>query len=166
MKFQLFELKTRTIVEIGIFSALYAALVLFLAPISFWVFQFRIADTLLSLVVRRKHLIFAFTIGTALGNIVSPFGILEITWMPFINILGALSAYYIGKIIKNDFMAFAAGGVVYSLWISFGVATMLNFLLGIPFPPLFVYILIPSLILIVGASPVMKKVNDIMGKEQ
>ena len=166
MKFQLTKVTTKTMVEIAIFAALYAALVIFLAPISFLVFQFRIADTLLSLAVRRKHLIFAFTIGTALGNIVSPFGILEITWMPFINILWASSAYYIGKIFKNDFKAFAVGSVFYSLWISFGVAIMLNFLLGIPFPPLFVYILIPSLILIVGASPVMKVVNDIMGKEQ
>jgi len=166
MKFQLFDVNTRIMVEIGIFAALYAALVLVLAPISFWVLQFRVADTLLSLVVRRKHLIIAFTIGTALGNIVSPFGILEITWMPFINILGGLSAYYIGKIFKNDFVAFVVGGVVYALWISFGVAIMLFLLLGIPLLPLFVYILIPSLILIVGASPVMKKVNDIMGKEK
>lgn len=158
------EVKTRTLVEIGVFTALYSALVWGLAPISYWIFQFRIADCLLSLAVRRKHLIIAFTLATALGNILSPFGFLELTWMPFINFIGASSAYLVGKIIRNNFKAIAIGGFVFALWITFGVASMLNYLLGVPFYLLFLYILIPELITIVGASPAMAVVSNYMEK--
>jgi hypothetical protein len=95
-----------------------------------------------------------------LSNIFSPFlGPWELLWMPFVNVLGAGTAWLIGHRIKGV-KGMALGGLLYALWVSIGVGTMLYSLFGVPLALGFLYLLVPETILIVGFSPVMAKVNE------
>jgi uncharacterized membrane protein len=152
--------KTRQIAEIATFAALYAILTWLFAPISYQIFQFRVPECLKSIVVSRRHLIWAFVLGNALSNIFSPFvGMWELLWMPLINVAGAGSAWIIGHRLQGT-RGLAVGGAIYAIWVAFGVSFMLFMLFNVPLLLTFVYLLIPEVILIVGFSPVMKKVND------
>ena len=146
--------------EIAIFSSLYAVLTWVLAPISYQVFQFRFSECLKSLVIRRKHLIWAFVVGNALSNIFSPFiGPWELLWMPFINLIGAGTAWLIGNRMASR-IGTILGSMLYALWIAFGVSFMLYSLFNVPFLLTFLYILIPETILIVGFSPMMFRIDQ------
>jgi len=152
--------KTRQIAETATFAALYAVLTWVFAPISYQVFQFRIAECLKSIVVDRKHLIWAFVLGNALSNVFSPFvGMWELLWMPLVNVAGAGSAWMIGHRIQGT-RGLAIGGAIYAIWVAFGVSFMLFMLFNVPLLPTFVYLLIPEITLIVGFSPIMKRVNE------
>ena len=152
--------KTREVAEIAAFAALYAALTWVFAPISYQVFQFRIAESLKSIVVRRKHLVWAFVVGNALSNILSPFlGFWELVWMPLMNVFGGGSAWLVGHKIPG-LKGMLMGGAIYAGWVAFGVSFMLYMLFSVPLLLTFIYLLVPELILIVGFSPVMGRVND------
>jgi len=153
-------MRTRDIAEAAAFASLYAVLTWVLAPISYQVFQFRVAEALKSIVVRRRHLIWAFVVGNALSNIFSPFvGVWELLWMPFMNVLGAGSAWLLGYKIPG-LKGMAVGGAAYAVWVAFGVSFMLYMLFSVPWLLTFIYLLIPEVILIVGFSPAMSRVND------
>jgi len=153
--------RLREIAEVTAFSALYSVLTWAFAPLSYQVFQFRIAECLKSIVVRRRHLIWAFVIGNALSNIFSPFvGPWELLWMPFVNMLGAGSAWVIGHKLQG-IRGMALGGAIYAIWVAFGVSLMLYALFGVTLVFTFLYILVPEAILIVGFSPIMQRVNKI-----
>jgi len=153
-------MRTRDIAEAAAFAALYAVLTWVLAPISYQAFQFRVAEALKSIVVRRRHLIWAFVFGNALSNIMSPLiGPWELLWMPFINVLGAGSAWLIGHRFPCV-RGMALGGAIYAIWVAFGVSFMLHVLFNLPLLLTFVYLLVPEAILIVGFSPVMDQVDE------
>jgi len=153
-------MKTREIAEAAVFAALYAVLTWVLAPISYQVFQFRVAEALKSIVVRRKHLIWAFVVGNALSNIFSPFvGVWELIWMPFMNVLGAGCAWFFGHRIPT-LKGMMLGGAIYAAWVAFGVSFMLYMLFSVPWLLTFVYLLVPEVILIVGFSPVMSQISQ------
>jgi len=158
------ESNTRKLAEITVFASLYAVLTWIFAPISYQVFQFRVSECLKSIVVRRKVLIPAFVIGNFLSNLMSPFiGVWELIWMPLMNLFGGYTAWYIGCKLKG-IKGMAIGGLLFAIWITFGVSFMLHILFGLPLHLLFVYILIPETILIVGFSPVMSRVADTIEK--
>lgn len=146
--------RARKVAEIGLFAAFYAVLTWLVAPIAYDVFQFRISEFMKSLTARRKHLIWAFVIGNALSNIFSPFGIMEYTWMPFMNLIGAALCYYVGGyLMKGSLLGMVTGGFLYSVTVAFGVAVMLSGFVPVPLYMLFLYVLVPEVVLIcfVGA---------------
>ena len=152
--------RTRQIAEITTFATLYAVVTWVFAPISYQVLQFRLSECLKSIVVRRRHLIWAFVVGNALSNVMSPFiGPWELLWMPFVNVLGAGSAWALGHRFQSV-KGLALGGAVYAIWVASGVSFMLYWLFGAPAILTFIYILIPEAILIVGFSPIMNQVNE------
>ena len=153
-------MKTREIAEIAAFAALYAVLTWVLAPISYNVLQFRVAESLKSIVVKRKHLIWAFVVGNALSNIFSPFvGVWELIWMPLINVLGGGSAWLLGHRIPG-LRGMVIGGALFAVWVAFGVSFMLYMLFSVPYVITFIYLLVPEVILIAGFSPVMSRVSE------
>lgn len=60
--------KARDIALGGIVAAIYVALTLFVAPLSFFAFQFRISEALNVLPVFNKRYIYALTVGVFLAN--------------------------------------------------------------------------------------------------
>lgn len=150
---------SRKIAEIAVFAVLYAVLTWILGPISYQVFQFRLAEALKSIVVPRRYLAWAFVIGNALSNVFSPFvGPWELIWMPFVNLIGAFACSIVGSKI-GGIKGMAIGGLLYAGFVSFGVSFMLSNLFNLPILPLSIYLLIPEVILIVGFSPVMARIS-------
>ena len=142
------------IAEIGVVAAAYAALTIYLAPVSYGPVQFRLAEVLKPLVIWEPQLIPAFVLGNVLGNLASPFaGPWELGWMPLANLVGAWTCWRLGR--TNAYL----GAAAYALITAAAVSTMLKVLLGAPFRPIFVPVLASELILIVGGVPVMRLVH-------
>ena len=89
------------------------------------------------------------------GNLASPYvGIWELAWMPAMNLVGGYVAWFVGT-KTNPY----AGSAFLAVWISVAVAVMLTTVLGLPFWPTFVAVLVPDAILVIGGVPVMRWVS-------
>jgi len=141
------------IAEIAVVAAAYAALTIAFGLMSYASVQFRFAEILKPLVIWEPQLIPAFVLGNFLGNLASPFGLPDLTWMPFANLVGAWTCWRLGRI--NAYL----GAAAYALITAAAVSTMLMVLLGVPFRPLFLPLLAGEVILIVGGVPVMRPVH-------
>ncbi len=151
--------KTRQIAEIGVVAALYAVMVYLLAPVSFAILQFRVAEAVKSLVIFRKHTIWAMAIGVGAANLVSPYaGVWELAWMPLMNLAGGYLAWLIGSRINAY-----AGAAVFAVWIALAVAAMLLAAAHLPFWPAFGSVLIPELLLVTGGVPLMRWISEKAG---
>ena len=123
----------------AVLAALYAGLVVALAPISFYVFQVRVADALLPLsAVLGWPAVIGFTVGCFLGNLAGvlagmPSGavLIDATGGSFANFLGCYLAYKLagGSEDKKKLLAstFVITAVVTAI-----VGTYLPLLLGFP----------------------------------
>lgn len=151
--------KTRQIAEIGVVAALYAVMVYLLAPVSFAILQFRVAEVVKSLVIFRKHTIWAMAIGVGAANLISHYaGVWELAWMPLMNLAGGYLAWRIG----NKINAYA-GAAVFAVWIALAVAAMLFAAAHLPFWPAFGSILAPELLLVTGGVPLMRWISEKAG---
>ena len=144
--------KLRKITEVGVVAAVYAALVLLFAPISFAAIQFRVAEVLKSAVIFRPHLIWAMAIGVGVANLMSPFaGPWELLWMPAMNLVGGYGAWFLGTRL-NPYV----GAAFFATWICLAIAVMLSAVAGLPLLPTFGSVLISEVILVVGGVPIMR----------
>lgn len=133
-------------------AGVYAALGYLFAPLSFAVLQFRLAEVVKSLVIYRKELIWAMPLGVALVNLASPYaGVWELLWMPGMNLVGAYLAWWLGH-VSNPY----AAASFLAVWISLAVGIMLAFILHVPFWSIFLSLLVPEVLLIVGGVPLMR----------
>ncbi|MFQ5891320.1 MAG: QueT transporter family protein [Candidatus Methanofastidiosia archaeon] len=156
------KLEAKGIAEIGIVGALYAVLVFVFAPISFAQFQFRIAEVLKPMVIRKKHLIWAIGLGNLVGNLISGSyaGYLELTLMPITCVVWG----YICWLVGNKLNVYI-GSFLYAFGTSLSVGWMLSYVFGIPFVAVFTSVLVSETILIVGGTPFVLKVLDALEKK-
>ncbi len=114
----------------AVFAALYAAGVVFLAPISFEVFQVRVADALLPLAtVFGLPVVFGTSLGCFVANIYGGLGIVDIVGGAFANFVACFLAWRIGgKSVLRRFTACLVETVVVTLV----VGSYLPTLLGVP----------------------------------
>ena len=153
-KLDRYELKrtltVKALSQVAVFAALYAVLVWLFQPFGFAALQFRVAEGLKPSIAKVRTLAVAFAIGNFLGNLVSPFaGIYELAFMPTMNIVGGLLAYYAAKIFKGNYFVAA---LVYGTTIALSVSWMLHALFNIPLLDLIPFLLASELIaMILGA---------------
>ena len=84
---------------IAIISALYAALVIGLAPISFLPIQIRIADAMLPLsIIFGMPVIIGLTLGTIVANVFGGLGFVDIIGGGSANLLAAYVAWKVGSL--------------------------------------------------------------------
>lgn len=133
-----------------IFAALYAALVYVFAPISFYVFQFRIAGVIRPAIARKWILALGYSIGIALGNLVSPYaGLYELLFMPIVGFVAGSLGYIAARRFGGGYFT---AGIVTATVVSAGLSWMFFQLLGIPILFAFVYTFITEqLICFLGA---------------
>jgi len=143
-------LTVKALSQVAVFAALYAVLVWLFQPFGFAALQFRVAEGLKPSIAKVRTLAVAFAIGNFLGNLVSPFaGIYELAFMPTMNIVGGLLAYYAAKIFKGNYFVAA---LVYGTTIALSVSWMLHALFNIPLLDLIPFLLASELIaMILGA---------------
>jgi uncharacterized membrane protein len=122
---------SRAVAQAAVFAALYAAGVTFLAPISFQVYQVRVADSLLPLsILFGPPAVVGLTIGTLIANLSSPFGIIDILGGTAANFFATFLAWQVGK--RKFVGSWLTGTIAEVSVITFVVGTYLSFLLQIP----------------------------------
>jgi len=155
------KLSIRKIAFAGIVAAIYAALTLALAPISYGNVQFRIAEALTILPFFFPVTLPGLFIGCIIANLFSPYGILDVVAGSTASLLAGLCTMYLGKINRESivlkalacfppviFNAIIIGAViaftitsgdaqfwstflVFGLWVGFGQLVVL-YCLGLP----------------------------------
>jgi uncharacterized membrane protein len=130
-----------------VFAALYATGVIFLAPISFSIYQVRLADALLPL-----SMIFGIpsAIGLGLGCVVSNvyggLGIVDIVGGTVANLIAASLAWYIAK--RTGFTRRFLGSIVETLTITLIVGGYLALIFEVPLELGLIGVLIGSVVAI------------------
>ncbi|MHA1239056.1 MAG: QueT transporter family protein [Candidatus Odinarchaeia archaeon] len=125
-------------------AATYAALMYFLAPISFMQIQVRVANALIGVVpLLGMPAVYGITLGVLIGNTLSPLGPIDLlSAIP--SFIGLLIVY---KLRKKSVLL---GLTIYSLIISIWVAFMLNYVFNLPYLLTFAYVFIGVTIATVG----------------
>jgi len=125
------EINTKDVTLTAIFAALYAALGVVFAPISFLALQFRIAGVIRPAVAKKPILAIGYAIGVVITNLFSPFaGFLELVFMPLMSLVAGLAGYYTAKSFGKSYVV---AGAVIAVIIPISVSWMLNQLFELPF---------------------------------
>jgi len=143
-------LKTKSSIQIvltAVFAALYAVSVVFLAPISFQVFQVRVADALLPLaMVFGWPAILGLSLGAFVANVFGGLGPVDMIGGALANFIGTLVAW---RIVTRKSMRWTPVGVgAEILVVTLVVGTYLSYLLAIPLLLSWLGILLGSLMAI------------------
>ncbi len=124
------ELNTKDVTLTAIFAALYVALGMVFAPISFLALQFWIAGVIRPAIAKKPLLVVGYAIGVVITNFFSPFaGFLELVFMPLMSIVAGLAGYYAAKSFGKSYVV---AGAVIAIIIPISVSWMLNQLFGLP----------------------------------
>jgi len=95
------KIKPAFMARAAVIAALYAALTIFLAPISYGLIQFRIAEALTVLAYFTPAAIPGLFIGCLAANIIGPYGILDIVFGSLATLIAAYATYR----ISNKYLA-------------------------------------------------------------
>ena len=118
---------TKLIARAALVAALYAALTIAVAPLSYGPIQFRISEALKALVLVQPWLIPGIMAGTFIANLFSPYvGPWELIWMPLTDGLGGLLAWWVCR------RWWPAGLGTYALTTAVAVGLMLHMVAGFP----------------------------------
>lgn len=132
----------RIVTEVAVLSALYVAMTVLLAPVSYGPIQFRISEALVILIASRRHLIFFVPISCFIANLFSPYaGPWDLIFMPLVSMLGALPMYILG----TRWLLFSSWA--YAIVTAVGVGLMLSVLTEKGFFILFGSVLASQLII-------------------
>jgi uncharacterized membrane protein len=124
------EINTKDVTLTAIFAAIYAALGVVFAPISFLALQFRIAGVIRPAVAKKPILAVGYAIGVVITNLFSPFaGFLELVFMPFMSLVAGLAGYYAAKSFGKSYVV---AGAIIAVIIPISVSWMLNQLFELP----------------------------------
>ena len=138
-------METRNIALGSVIAALYAIGVIVLAPISFLLFQVRVADALIPLsIVFGMPVVLGVTLGNIIANIYGGFGYIDIIGGSIANFLAAYVGWKIGlrSFRGSEFVA----TVVQNLIVSGIVGSYLAVLFDVPLEVGFLGVLLGSII--------------------
>jgi uncharacterized membrane protein len=92
------RINTKKLAVMTVFAALYAVGVIFLAPISFGVYQVRVADAMLPLaMIFGLPSALGFSLGCIVSNVYGGLGIIDIVGGATANLVACTLAWYIGR---------------------------------------------------------------------
>jgi uncharacterized membrane protein len=150
------KLTTRRMVRMAIIAALYAVITLAIAPIgiAYTPIQLRVSEVLKVFVLFDPWMAFGIGMGTFIGNLASPFGIWDLTWSPFTDIVGGLLAWAVFRYLLRRRMP-ALVMALYAVTTALAVTVMLT-LLGVDaFWVLLGPILLSELVIMVPGTPLI-----------
>ncbi|MHA2059829.1 MAG: QueT transporter family protein [Candidatus Ranarchaeia archaeon] len=123
----------------AVFGALYTALTILFAPISFLSFQVRISEVLIAFIpIFGWPVLVGITIGTFLGNTISPLGLIDMLIGTIATFAGGIGVLY----IKQEILAFTFYAIVVSILVGWEIA----FVFSLPLFLTIVEILVGELI--------------------
>ena len=122
----------------SITASLYMVLGLAFQPISFLGIQFRIAEILVGIcVIYPRAGLIGKLIGVLIVNLFSPLGIIDL-FSVVVNIPALCAIIYFRE---RKYLKYL-GGLMYSVIISLYVAMILNIVIGLPIPLMFIQVLL------------------------
>ena len=125
------RINTKKLAVAAIFAALYAVGVIFLAPISFGVFQVRIADAMLPLaMIFGLPSALGFSLGCIVSNVYGGLGIVDIVGGAAANLVACTLAWYIGR--KGQGVQRFLGSVVETVAVGLIVGGYLSLIFQVP----------------------------------
>lgn len=144
------RIKTKDVALASIFASLYAVLVYFFAPLSFYALQFRVAGVLRPAIAKKWILSIGYAIGVVVGNLFSPFsGPYELVFMPLVSLAAGIIGFVVAKRFNKNY--FIEGAII-AIIVPIGVSWMLNQLFNLPWMATFPYLLISEqLVCLMGA---------------
>jgi uncharacterized membrane protein len=144
------RIKTKDVALASIFASLYAVLVYFFAPLSFYALQFRVAGVLRPAIAKKWILSIGYAIGVVVGNLFSPFsGPYELVFMPLVSLAAGIIGFVVAKRFNKNY--FIEGAII-AIIVPIGVSWMLNQLFDLPWMATFPYLLISEqLVCLMGA---------------
>ncbi len=128
---------TKNIALAGLIGALYAALTIGLAPLSYGPVQLRVSECLTVLPFLVPVSIFGLYVGCMAANIMSGYGLIDIFGGSFLTLIAALLTYYSAR-LKKPVLAPLPPVVINA----FGVSLYLHILTDMPYWLTVVYIAI------------------------
>ncbi|WP_290033442.1 QueT transporter family protein [Ligilactobacillus cholophilus] len=135
----------------GIIAALYVAVTLVFAPISYGSIQFRISEIFNNLAVFNKRYIWALTIGCAIANCFSPLGIVDVIFGSLGTLLMTGLSYLLSRHVKSTTGKLVIAVVVCTL-MTWTVALELKYVNHLPFWPTYLTVAIGEFVsMVVGA---------------
>ena len=138
---------TTRIALTAIFAALYSVGVVFLAPISFQVFQVRVADALLPLAILFGWpAVLGLSLGAFVANVFGGLGPVDMVGGALANFIATLAAWRIARGRSKGWILVGIG--VEILIVTFVVGSYLSYLLAIPLQLSWFGILLGSLVAI------------------
>jgi uncharacterized membrane protein len=151
------RIKTKDIALASIFASLYAVLVYFFAPLSFYALQFRVAGVLRPAIAKKWILSVGYAIGVVVGNLFSPFsGPYELVFMPLVSLAAGIIGFVVAKRFKENY--FVEGAII-AVIVPIGVSWMLNQLFGPPLVATFPYLLVSEQVVCLVGTFIFKLIE-------
>ena len=133
------KIQSKDLTLIGVYAALYAALVVVLGGFSYGPIQVRIADSMLALVpLLGLPGVLGHTLGVFIANMFSTIGLIDL-----LNTIPSFAmsfvVYYVYKRTDNDYTVIGTC-VAYSVVLGVTVGWMLSYVLSLPLLPTIAYV--------------------------
>ena len=136
---------TLKITVFTIFTTLYTVLVVFLAPVSFGVYQVRLADCLLPLsMIFGIPSVLGLSLGAVLSNFYGGLGFVDVVGGSVANLIVCLLAYYISQ--KRGVISRFIGSIIQTIIITIIVGGYLAILFQVPLEIGLIGVMIGSII--------------------
>ena len=151
------KIETKDVALVSIFASLYAVLVYFFAPLSFYALQFRVAGVLRPAIAKKWVLSIGYAVGVIVGNLFSPFsGPYELVFMPLVSLAAGIIGFVVAKRFRESY--FVEGAII-AVIVPVGVSWMLNQLFGYPLLATFSYLLVSEQIVCLMGAFVFKLIE-------
>jgi uncharacterized membrane protein len=139
------KIRSTDLALIGIYAALYAALVVVLGGISYGPIQVRIADSLLAVVpLLGLAGVLGHTLGVFIANLFSPVGLIDLlNTIP--SFVMSFVVYYVYKRTKNDYTVIGTC-IAYSAVLGVTVGWMLSYVYALPLLLTMAYVAVGNVI--------------------
>ena len=139
------KIRSNDFALIGIYAALYAALVVVLGGFSYGPIQVRIADSMLAIVpLLGLPGVFGHALGVFIANLFSPAGLLDLlNTLP--SFAMAFAVYYVYKQTKQDYTVIGTC-IAYSVVLGATVGWMLSYVYTLPLLPTMAYVAVGNII--------------------
>lgn len=105
-------MNTRNLVMNALVAAIYAALTIALAPLSYGPIQIRLAEFMTLLAFRNHKLVPGLTLGCLLANLYSPFGIVDIVVGTFATFIAVYAMRWAPNVYVASLSPVIANGII------------------------------------------------------
>lgn len=122
----------KRLVRTAIIAALYAAITLVLAPISYGAVQFRVSEIMVLLAFFDPFYIGGLTLGCLIANILGPNGLTDVIFGTLATFISVYAISFTGKLIKNKKMSLIIASLWPTIFNGLIVGWMLNYLYQLP----------------------------------